>query len=259
MKKFKKRSRKLFVRVFARKIFQAFFKKLHWISLRGMNYGGGHSPHDSGEIFLLNHIKNNTKGQTTIFDVGANIGQYANLANKVFESNCLIYSFEPVESTFSALKKNTKNHENIIAVNKGMAEEVGQSKIYYNGPGSVQSSLIEDEFSPYSETIELTTIDGFCISNQINKIHLLKLDVEGYEYNALLGAKNSLNNIDYIQFEFGNKQVDSRNFLIDFIKILDDFKIYRLIQNGFVEVDANPINEIFQTSNYIAINKKIGS
>ena len=62
--------------------------------------------------------------------------------------------------------------------------------------------------------------------------------------------------VDYIQFEFGNKQVDNRNFLIDFIDLLDRFKIYRLVQNGFIPVDKNPIHEIFQTSNYVAIHKQ---
>ena len=47
------------------------------------------------------------------------------------------------------------------------------------------------------------------------KIDLLKLDVEGYEYKALLGGSKAMNDIDYIQFEFGNKQVSSRNFMIE--------------------------------------------
>tara|TARA_R110002049_G_scaffold3795_5_gene27640 strand:- start:117629 stop:118399 length:771 start_codon:yes stop_codon:yes gene_type:complete len=253
----KKSSRKLFVRFFARKKFQILFKKLHWLSLRGMNYGGGHSPSDSGEIYFLNHIKKSTNAQITIFDVGANIGQYALLANKIFESKCLIYSFEPVKLSYSALIDNIKSHRNIIGIEKGIGELIASSKIFYNGSKSVQSSLIEDEFSKHSEIIELTTIDDFIRENNIKKVNVLKLDVEGYEYKALIGAKNNLNNIDYIQFEFGNKQVTSRNFLIDFIKYLDDFKIYRLIQDGLIEIDTNPINEIFQTSNYVAINKNI--
>jgi len=108
MKKIKKKARGLFVKIFARTWLQPFFKKLHWISLRGMNYGGGHSPHDSGEIFFLNDVKNRISGPITLFDVGANIGQYALLANKVFNSHCIIYSFEPTNFAYSALKKHTE-------------------------------------------------------------------------------------------------------------------------------------------------------
>lgn len=258
MKKTKKAIRKLFVRTFSRKFFQPFFKKLHWISLRGMNYGGGHSPHDSGEIHLLNYIKKRTNNNPVIIlDVGANIGQYALLANDIFKTNCIIHSFEPTELAFKKLKKNTQNFKNINLINKGIGDFNGETKIFYDGKGSVQSSIIEDDFLKYSETIELVTIDDFCKINNIQKITILKLDVEGYEYQSLMGALNSINNIDYIQFEFGNKQVSSRHFLSDFITLLNNFKIHRLIQNGLIEIDSNPINEIFQTSNYVAINKKV--
>lgn len=253
----KKAIRKLFVHLFARKLFQSFFKKLHWLSLRGMNYGGGHSPYNSGEMYLLNHIKRKTNKNLTILDIGANTGQYALMANKIFNSTCTIYSFEPAEFTYSLLLKNTKNTDNIVAINKGVGESSGKTQIYYDGKASVQSSLIRDSIQKYSETIELTTIDEFIKENKIDKIDLLKLDVEGYEYKALLGGSESINDINYIQFEFGNKQVLSRNFMIDFITLLDNFKIYRLIQNGFIEINRNPINEIFQTSNYIAINNNI--
>jgi FkbM family methyltransferase len=179
------------------------------------------------------------------------------LANKIFNSKCIIYSFEPTEFAHAKLKKNTSNFENIIPINKGVGLTVGEGQIYFNKPGSVLSSMISDGLDKHSESITLTTLDEFCDSNQIKKIHILKLDVEGYEFNCLKGSENILNGIDFIQFEFGNKQVSSRHFLSDFIELLDNFKIFRLVQDGFIEINKDPINEIFQTSNYIAMNKKL--
>ncbi|NRA91895.1 MAG: FkbM family methyltransferase [Psychroserpens sp.] len=251
----KKKLRLLFTKLFARKLFQPFFRALHWVSLRGMNYGGGDSPINSGEYFFLNYIKKVSDGPVVIFDVGANIGQYALLANKIFDSKCKIYSFEPVQSTFAAFLKQTQIHDNIVGTNKGIGERAEQTEIFYNGPKSVQSSIVDTQYGEYSETIELTTIDDYCAAHGIEKIDILKLDVEGYEYKALLGGKNILKNVAFIQFEFGNKQISSRNFLKDFFTLLENFRIYRLVLDGFIEIDSNPINEIFQTSNYIAINK----
>lgn len=259
MKNIKKKIRNLFVKLFARKLFQPFFKKLHWISLRGMNYGGGYSPFDSGELFFLNHVKNKIKDEVTILDVGANIGKYALLCNTIFESRCIIYAFEPTAFAFDTLKKKTINLHNIKSYNVGLGDSIKVVEIFYNSLGSVQSSIVDNVTTKFKESINLTTIDDFCNINQIKKIHILKIDVEGYEYNVLKGGLERINNVDYIQFEFGNKQVSSRNFLEDFINILDNFKIYRLIQDGFVEISNNPINEIFQTSNYIAINKNISN
>lgn len=253
----KKKIRSLFIKLFARRIFQPFFKKLHWLSLRGMNYGGGYGPYDSGEIFLLNYIKNQTFSKVIILDVGANIGSYALLANQIFNSDCTIYSFEPASVTYSYLKERVKNKSNIIPINKGIAEVEEKATIYFDETGSVQSSLVEDTNLKYSETIELTTVNDFCTKQSLEHITLLKLDVEGYEYNALLGCKDWLSNINYIQFEFGNKQVQSRHFLKDFVEILPEFKLYRIVQDGLIEIDKNPINEIFQTSNYVGIHHRV--
>lgn len=257
MKHIKKKARNFFIKLFARKLFQPFFKKLHWISLRGMNYGAGYSPYNSGESFFLNHVKNIIKDEVTILDVGANVGKYTLLCNKIFESKCIIYAFEPTVFAYKILKKKTLHLQNIKSYNVGLGESIKTVEIFYDSPGSVQSSIVENITTKFKESINLITIDEFCNTNQIEKIHVLKLDVEGYEYNVLKGGLERIKNVDYIQFEFGNAQVSSRNFLRDFIELLDNFKIYRLIQNGFVEINTNPINEIFQTSNYIAVNKNI--
>ena len=251
----KKKIRNLFIKLFARKAYQPFFKKLHWLALRGMNYGGGYGPHDSGEIFLLKYIQKQTQERAIIFDVGANIGEYALIANDIFKNTSAIHSFEPAAVTFSYLKERTKGVDNIKTMNKGVGDTSSKVTIYYDETGSVQSSLLQEGSLTQSETIELTTIKDYCDQEDIDRITLLKLDVEGYEYNALQGCGNLLDKINYIQFEFGNKQVISRHFLSDFINLLPNFKVYRLVQNGFIEVNENPINEIFQTSNYVAIHK----
>lgn len=257
MTEHKKKIKKLFVKFFARKLFQPIFRRMHWISLRGMNYGGGFSPYDSGELFFLNYVKKHSSEIIKIMDIGANTGQYALLCNKIFDTSCIIYSFEPTANSFQKLKINTERIDNIHSYNLGMGESSKKSRIYYSKPGSVQSSLFRNNFSELSENIELTTIDEFCSKNGIEKINILKLDVEGYEFQVLKGAKKFINTVEYIQFEFGNKQVLSRNFLNDFIVLLSEFKIYRLLQDGFIEIDSDPINEIFQTSNYVGINKRI--
>jgi FkbM family methyltransferase len=49
--------------------------------------------------------------------------------------------------------------------------------------------------------VDVDTIDNYCLNNNIKKIDLLKIDTEGWDYNVLLGAKDMLKNIKYIQFE----------------------------------------------------------
>ncbi len=49
--------------------------------------------------------------------------------------------------------------------------------------------------------IKVLTLKNFCKQKKIKKIDLLKIDVEGYEYMVLLGAKDFLRKIDYIMLE----------------------------------------------------------
>ncbi len=52
-------------------------------------------------------------------------------------------------------------------------------------------------------------MDDYCKINKIEHIHLVKIDVEGHEIKVLNGGINMIRNkqIDFIQFEFGQKQI----------------------------------------------------
>ena len=114
-------------------------------------------------------------------------------------------------------------------------------------------------FMENSEEIELSTIDIYCKRNGIDKIHFLKLDVEGHELSVLNGAKQMIANslIDYIQFEFGGCNIDSRTYFQDFYYFLkDNYKIYKILRDGLYEIKSYKESmEIFLTINYLAIRK----
>ena len=84
------------------KRFQFIFERLHRISLRGMNYGLGGMIKSSGELWLLNHVKQQLNNKCPILvDVGANDGQYVTALYQTFERQCTIYAFEPSRHAFS--------------------------------------------------------------------------------------------------------------------------------------------------------------
>lgn len=251
----KKRIKRIAYRVFARKVLQPFYKKLHWLSLRAMNYGAANNPRYSGELWLLKHLHQRENEPFVIFDVGANMGQYANLANKVFSGSATFYSFEPSLKTYAHLERAMRGHENIHTFNTALGSERGTATIYFEYSGSVQASLHPSGRPEKSEEIEVQCLDDFCEQRNIERIHLLKIDVEGHEWHVLKGGQKMLDHgrIDCIQFEFGNSQVQSRHFLSHFIHLLKNYRVYRLVQNGLVEINDDPINEIFQTSNYVAM------
>ena len=139
--------------------------------------------------------------------------------------------------------------------------------LYYNQDESGLASVYERRLDHFNikmdlkEEIEIKTIDSFCKENNIAQINFLKLDVEGHELSVLNGAIKMLTNhkIDFIQFEFGGCNIDSRTYFQDFYYLLNkDFYIYRIVKDGLFKVDNyKEIYEAFTTTNYLAERKEL--
>ncbi len=237
---------------------------MHFLSLKGMNYGEANNPKHSGELNLLKLLKRNFHGsEVTILDIGGNMGQYALLVKKVFGDTVNLYSFEPSGKAFDRLKKNSLKY-NFQAYKFGFSNLEKEIQLFGSESGGVISSvyqLTQDDgvvFEPI-EKIEVKILDKFCQENLIEHIDFLKIDVEGHELEVLRGAQNMLQEgkIDYIQFEFGSQNIASKAFLSDFFNLLDKYNIYRVLQNGIFQIQYNYRYEIFLTSNYFAIRKNL--
>lgn len=252
----------------SRPAIQRYYQFLLRLSLHGMNIGDGAEYNESGEKWVLEYIKNKIGNRLggVIFDVGANKGDYAKLCRKIInQSN--IYSFEPSLKTFNALEKNTDSAQNIKVVNIGFGEKSGTQTLFSNEKDSGLSSLYDRNLQhrprvgglEIKESVKIDTVDNYCVANKIDRIGLLKLDVEGNEFLCLRGAKKMIDGgkIDFIQFEFGGCNIDSKTYFRDFFYFLSPtHKIYRVLEKGLFEIDRyNESNEIFLTTNYLAERK----
>lgn len=252
-----------------RKSLQRFFSLIHQYSLSGMNIGTGAGFATSGEKFALEFIReklaiDKPHGDLVIFDVGANIGEYALEASKLFTPNVTIYAFEPSKVTFAKLTEAVLGQNNITTHQIALSDTTGHTTLHSNGDLSGLASINKRNLSHYdiafenSESVSMTTLDAFCEQHNISEIDFLKLDVEGHELSVLHGAKNLLQNkIRFIQFEFGGANIDSRTFFQDFFYLLhDNYTLYRVLSDGLYEITTyNERFEIFLTSNYLAIRK----
>lgn len=251
-----------------RKKYQKFFEALNLFALRGMNIGGGRNPQISGEKTALQYVHRRLSGISpiTIFDVGANLGQSFLAEREVFGSNAEIYSFEPSLRTFTLLEENVKStRDKVRLYNFGFGNKNEKITLYSNKEGSGLASVYQRKLDHFNvvmdkkEIVELRTLDSFCREQKIHRIHFLKLDVEGNEIKVLEGAKQLLGAglIDFIQFEFGGCNIDSRTYFQDFFYLLkDQFKIYRIVRDGLFEITQyKEMYEAFATTNYLAEKK----
>jgi FkbM family methyltransferase len=252
------------IKLLRKKLFQGIWEKLHHFAKVGMNYWGGASLYESGEISVLHYIhkKHNTQKEIVIFDVGANIGTYSLLSYDIFDrENVMIFSFEPSIHTYKTLVENTQHIDAIRPINIGFGEISEKLKLYSSGKESVFASVynLNNQYlsfkDEYSEEIIITTIDSFCKDFKIESIDFLKIDIEGHELYALKGAKELIKNnkIKFIQFEFGECHIDSRTFFKDFYDLFNkEYLFYRVVSDGLREIKTYSTDlEIFNTANFL--------
>lgn len=250
---------------------QPFWEFMLEVTLYGMNIGPASLPHCSGETYLLKNLNNiflkKNDSLITVFDVGANAGDYALEAYAFLGSAARIFCFEPSHATCEMLKKNTRGIGSIEVCPLGFSDIEEELELFSDKQGSGLASLYDRRLNHQNihfqnrETVRLSTIDRFCRENNIRSITLLKVDVEGHEYKVFEGAAEMIeaNAIDLIQFEFGGCNIDSRTFFQDFYYLLNPkYRLYRLAVDGIVPIDIyNEKYEQFRTTNFIAIHRKI--
>jgi len=146
------------------------------------------------EIFIKNQYDasvENIRGKTVV-DAGANIGTFSLYCAALGAKR--VYAFEPVKGTYEMLKKNVEDNGLqcvIIPINKAVGEGEYQAKIKcdYSGDGGSSIGMRVDERKDVLD-ITVTTIDS-CLGNE-ERVDFIKMDVEGFEENALKGAKSAI-------------------------------------------------------------------
>lgn len=141
-------------------------------------------------------LKNNLKEGDVFIDAGANIGSYTLIAAKQVGSTGRVFAFEPAGEIYNRLYENftLNEYENVKAEKKALLDKnmtidlflakkinLGMSSIYHH-----------DTESGRVEKVEAVKLDDYVNNQNIKRIDLLKIDVEGSEMYALKGMQKTL-------------------------------------------------------------------
>ena len=151
--------------------------------------------HDWAPIFTL---EKHLKSGDTFIDVGANQGEYSLWAGRKVGNSGRVISFEPMKDLFTQLKENFDLNQNLkkvfTPVQICLSNESGEL-VLYTKPGlneGTNTIFGSDEFTIPLGKIKLETLDSQVNHLGIQKLNMMKIDVEGAELQVLKGGEETL-------------------------------------------------------------------
>jgi len=142
------------------------------------------------------HFKKLIKPGDIVIDVGANIGYYTLMAAARVGKRGHVYAFEPASHTFKILQKNIQinGFTNVSLYNLAISNEEGYVELYLSDSinTGATSITVPELFSGKVEKVRCITIDNFLNKENIKKVDLIKIDVEGAEPKVLRGMNKLL-------------------------------------------------------------------
>ena len=193
------------------------------------------------EVYELeNWFKLHAKG--IVVDVGAYIGTYTVRAMHTAD---LVIAIEPLPINYKALQINIKLNDcrrraNVITINKAVAETKGKTYILL----PIESKCIGTEIARLESTskhnfiefdVEINTLDNMLNELSIERIDLMKIDIEGYVFKAFPGMIESLKKTKWLIVELWKQDLPV---------------IHMLKRLGFRLIDYHNANFLFYNELY---------
>lgn len=176
---------------------------------------------------VIDFLSHYLKPGMIMLDVGANIGVYTLLSAKIVGEHGSVHAFEPTPKTFAQLHANIElNGFTCVHINRlAVTEKAGTSTLYLYEQNAMNSLFIQNWVGKPLGRVEVETIslDQYINTNDLPRVDLLKLDVEGAELGVLKGALKLLAGLnspviicefaDRTASAFGYKATAIRDFL----------------------------------------------
>lgn len=163
-----------------------------------------------------------------VIEAGANIGAHSLFIAKLVLPDGHCYAFEPTEYVYNKLLANSSlnNFDGLLTSEKYMLtnHELETPIIDIESSWEIGKELCDSE--KVSGGASAISIDSYVVKKGINRVDLLKIDVDGYDYKVLCGAKKTIEMyrpkifIELADFTL-KRQGDSVGFILSFMKDLN--------------------------------------
>jgi FkbM family methyltransferase len=139
------------------------------------------------------------EGKTCI-DVGANVGLVSLLASRWVGPAGRVISFEPSAREFARLREHIERNAlaNVQAVRSAVGNHDGTAMLRVADPNKAGHNTLEDRFvsanviEAYAEIVSVIRLDDYVSANDVTKVDVIKIDVEGSEAQVIAGAQRAI-------------------------------------------------------------------
>jgi len=132
-------------------------------------------------------IKRHVGKNSIAFDIGSHIGFFTLLLAKQCKK---VYAFEPVPETYQTLEKNIRFNKilNVVPNQMAVSNKNGKSDFF------ISRSDVLSRLAKFQDFERKITVNTIRLDSHYTKADFIKMDIEGGEYNALLGMENLIKN-----------------------------------------------------------------
>jgi FkbM family methyltransferase len=148
---------------------------------------------DTYESDVRSLMKQILKTNSTFIDVGANIGYYSVIAKQLVGRSGKVISIEPNPETYKMLELNTSQNSVGTPIQCAISQEHGEVELFVPISGDIWASLNHNVFPEGQATTRFKVtswpLDDLIEEMAVDRVDLIKIDIEGGEFNVLLSAK----------------------------------------------------------------------
>jgi FkbM family methyltransferase len=167
------------------RVLQGPLRGAHWIA------GSGNHGYWLGSYELSKQIRfaESLSVADVVFDIGANVGFYTVLASRLVTSTGRVYAFEPLPHNLGYLRRHVAKNalQNVAIIAAAVAASPGRARF----TAAVDRS--QARLDPSGEIeVDVVAIDELVASNQLALPQIVKIDVEGAEFDVLQGMIETL-------------------------------------------------------------------